>query len=75
MTCSAFSFSFCFSSSASRRSSASSRPRGRVPAMGWVMTCRPSTRTSISGDEPTMDSPPMRMKYMYGEGFTCRRAR
>ena len=29
-------------------------PRGRVPAIGCVTACRPSTRTSISGDEPTM---------------------
>ena len=36
----------------------------RVPAIGCVSTRRPSTRTSISGDEPTTDSPPRRMKYM-----------
>ena len=34
ITCSAVSFSFPFNSSASLRSSASSRPRRRVPAMG-----------------------------------------
>ena len=39
-------------------------PRGRVPAIGCVSTRRPSTRTSISGDDPTIASPPMRMKYM-----------
>ena len=31
-------------------------PRGRVPAIGCVSACRPSTRTSISGDEPTIDT-------------------
>ncbi len=41
-----------------------SRPRGRVPAIGWVSTCCPSTRTSISGEDPTIAKPPMRMKYM-----------
>ena len=29
-----------------------------------VSTCCPSTRTSISGDDPTIAKPPMRMKYM-----------
>ena len=51
------------------------RPRGRVPAIGCVSTRDPSTRTSISGDDPTTDTPPIRMKYMYGDGFTCRSAR
>ncbi len=50
-------------------------PRGRVPAIGWVSTRRPSTRTSISGDDPTIDRPPIRMKYMYGDGLTWRSAR
>ena len=50
-------------------------PRGRVPAIGWVSTCDPSTRTSISGDDPTTDTPLIRMKYMYGDGFTWRSAR
>ena len=59
ITCSARSFSLRFSSSASRRSSSSFAPRGRVPAIGWVSTRRPSTRTSISGDDPTIASPPM----------------
>ena len=75
MTCSARSFSLRFSSSASRMSSSSLRPRGRVPAIGCVSTRDPSTRTSISGDDPTTDTPPMRMKYMYGDGFTWRSAR
>ena len=35
----------------------------------------PSTRTSISGDDPTIARPPMRMKYMYGDGLTWRSAR
>ena len=35
----------------------------------------PSTRTSISGDDPTIDTFPIRRKYMYGDGFTCRSAR
>ena len=39
-------------------------PRGRVPAIGCVSTRRPSTRTSISGDAPTIERPPMRMKNM-----------
>ncbi len=75
MTCSARSFSLRFSSSASRTSSSLLRPRGRVPAIGCVSTRRPSTRTSISGDEPTIASLPRRMKYMYGDGFTWRSAR
>ena len=33
-----------------------SAPRGRVPAIGCVSTRGPSTRTSISGDDPTMAS-------------------
>ena len=64
ITCSARSFSLAFSSSASRRSSSTLAPRGRVPAMGCVSTRRPSTRTSISGDAPTIEVPPMRMKNM-----------
>ena len=75
MTCSARSFSFRFSSSASRTSSSALRPRGRVPAIGCVSTREPSTRTSISGDDPTTDTGPIRMKYMYGDGFTWRSAR
>ena len=75
ITCSARSFSLRFSSSPSRRSSSSLPPRGRVPAIGCVSTRRPSTRTSISGDDPTIASPPMRMKYMYGDGLTWRSAR
>ncbi len=75
ITCSARSFSLRFSSSASRMSSSSLRPRGRVPAIGCVSTREPSTRTSISGDEPTTETPPMRMKYMYGDGLTWRSAR
>ena len=50
-------------------------PRGRVPAIGCVSTCRPSTRTSISGDEPTIDASPTRRKNMYGDGLTWRSAR
>ena len=64
-----------FSSSASRTSSSSFRPRGRVPAIGCVSMLTPSTRTSISGEEPTIERPPTRRKYMYGDGFTCRSAR
>ena len=75
MTCSARSFSLAFSSSARRWSSSSVRPRGRVPAIGCVSTRRPSTRTSISGDAPTIDSSPIRTKNMYGDGFTWRSAR
>ena len=75
MTCSARSFSFASSSSASSASAAAVTPRGRVPAIGWVSACRPSTRTSISGDDPTIETSPRRMKYMYGDGLTYRRAR
>ena len=35
-----------------------SAPRRRVPAIGWVSIWRPSTRTSISGEAPTMASRP-----------------
>ena len=62
ITCSARSFSLRLSSSASRTSSSSFRPRGRVPAIGCVSTRRPSTRTSISGDDPTIERPPTRRK-------------
>jgi len=48
---------------------------GRVPAIGCVSAWRPSTRTSISGEDPTIASAPIRMKYMYGDGFTWRSAR
>ena len=44
---------------------AGSRARDRVRS-----AFRPSTRTSISGDEPTIARPLSRMKYMYGDGLT-----
>ena len=49
ITCSARSFGSRWSSSASSASSLASTPRGRVPAMGWVVSRSPSTWSSSSG--------------------------
>ena len=58
MMCSARSFSSASSSAASASSSSGVAPRGRVPAMGCVVTTPSSTRTSISGEAPTIWKPP-----------------
>ena len=39
-------------------------PRRRVPAIGWYSTCRPVTRTSISGEAPTMSQDGVARKNM-----------
>ena len=54
MMCSARSFSSARSSASSACVLRRVAPRGRVPAMGCVVTAPSSTRTSISGEEPTM---------------------
>ena len=54
MMCSARSFSSPSNSSASASSSSGVAPRGRVPAIGCVVTTPSSTRTSISGEAPTI---------------------
>ena len=80
MRCSERSFSSASSSSASARSSSRVAPRGREPAMGWVLAM-PSLRvTSASGEEPTMwkGMPLLSSKlkrYMYGEGLDWRSTR
>ena len=53
MTCSAFSLGSARSSVSSARSSAASRPRRRVPAIGRICACPRPSLTSASGDEPT----------------------
>jgi len=63
------------SSCASASSSAASAPRRRVPAIGRASTTPFSTRTSISGEEPTSCAAPASMQNMYGDGFTARSAR
>ena len=75
MMCSATSFGFSFSSPAMRRSWSSSRPRRRVPAIGRLITLRPSTCTIGSGELPTMVMSGCRRKYMYGLGLTWRSTR
>ena len=81
ITCSARSFSSPSIFVSSAASSASSRPRGCVPAIGRYSSFRPPARTSISGDEPStcippeFFPPPNRRKYIYGDGFTVRSAR
>src|SRR6185312_5329631 len=50
-------------------------PRLRVPASGRTMTLPSFMRTRISGDEPTTWVSPRSKKYMYGDGFSARRAR
>jgi len=52
--CSARSLGSASNSCSSDKSSASSRPRGRVPAMGRTVIFCSSKRTKISGDEPTI---------------------
>src|SRR2546427_88162 len=52
ITCSARSFSSSSMAFSKRASSASSRPRGCVPAIGRYSSLRPVARTSISGDDP-----------------------
>ena len=80
--CSERSFSSASSSSARARSSVRSAPRGREPAIGWVVAVRPWTVTSASGEEPTMwkgsaasSSAAKVYRYMYGEGLVRRRVR
>src|SRR5256885_50271 len=75
ITCSARSFSDDRSSCSFAASSSSSRPRGRVPAIGCITTRPSSTRTNGSGDAPTSVAPPAPMRNMYGDGLMCRSAR
>jgi hypothetical protein len=58
-----------------RASSAVSPPRGRVPAMGRVLTRRPVTVSSGSGEAPTIWKSSKSRKYMYGDGLTARSPR
>ena len=61
---------------ASRRaSSATVRPRGRVPAIGRSSASSPSTRTIISGEDPARLTSPHSRKNMYGEGLIRRNRR
>ena len=75
MTCSAFSFGSRWSCSARSSSSAGVAPRGRVPAIGWVVSRSPSTWRSSSGLAPTTSNDGVRTKNRYGLGFTRRSAR
>ena len=73
--CSARSFSSASSSASSRASSAAVAPRGRVPAIGRVVTSRPVTVISGSGLAPATWKSPKSRKYMYGLGLMARRPR
>ena len=80
MTCSERSLGSASSSSARRTSSSGVFPRGRDPAMGWVMARSPVTLTSASGLLPTTSyAEPSgcgsRKRYMYGLGLRARSAR
>ena len=55
-------------------------PRGREPAIGWVIARRPVTLTRASGLEPTTSyavpsGAGRRRRYMYGLGLDARRTR
>ena len=52
-----------------------SAPRGRVPAIGWVVRRSPSTWRRSSGLAPTTSNDGVRTKNRYGLGLTRRRAR
>ena len=69
ITCSARSFS----DSSSR--SASPGPGAVVPAIGLRLARRPSTLTSVSGEEPIRATSPSSSRNVYGEGLTRRSAR
>ena len=75
ITCSARSFSSASSSAAIMRSLSGSAPRGRVPAIGRVLTRRPLTVISGSGLAPAISKSPKSRKYMYGLGLTARSPR
>ena len=75
MTCSAFSFGSRWSCSARSWSSAGVAPRGRVPAIGWVVRRSPSTWRRSSGLAPTTSNEGVRTKNRYGLGLTRRSAR
>ena len=49
-------------------SSAGVAPRGRVPAIGWVVSRSPSTWSSSSGLAPTTSNAGVRTKNRYGLG-------
>ncbi len=80
MTCSLRSFASASRSLASRTSSSSVSPRGRVPAIGCIVTSPSRTVTRASGDEPTtaIGAPSgvgNRSRYMYGLGLVARSTR
>ena len=52
MTCSERSLGSASSSSSNRTSSSGDFPRGRDPAIGWVIAWVPVTRTRASGEDP-----------------------
>ena len=73
ITCSARSFGSRWSCSARIRSSSGVAPRGRVPAIGCVVSLSPSSWTSSSGLAPTTSNAGTRTKNRYGLGLTRRR--
>ena len=80
ITCSLRSLASASRSLASQTSSSSVSPRGRVPAIGCIVTWPSRTVTSASGEEPTtaIGSPPgvgSRSTYMYGLGLVARSTR
>ena len=80
ITCSLRSLASDSRSLASSTSSSSVAPRGRVPAIGCMVTNPSRTVTSASGDDPTtaIGSPSgvgSRNRYMYGLGLVARNTR
>ncbi len=73
MACSARSLGEARSSLSRRRSSAPSRPRGRVPAMGRVDTLAPTFWKSLSGLPEITAHPSPSRSPMKGEGLWARR--
>ena len=69
ITCSARSFS------EPRSRSASPSPGLVVPAIGFTLARRPSSFTSVSGEEPTSASSSTSSRKRYGEGLMRRSAR
>ena len=71
MTCSARSFGSRWSCSDRIASSRSSEPRGRVPAIGCVVSLSPSTWRSSSGEAPTTSEAGHDQLVGYLDGADC----
>ena len=71
--CSAVSFSSASSSRSSAKSSSKVLPRRRVPAIGMLITLRPTTLSSVSGELPAISTSSLCRKTMYWEGLVVRK--